>query len=66
MAAEEPSREEIEEIVNNEPIKEEEPSIIEEVKPIKPKSKAKAKAKIKITKQPVVEEPVVKKSFKKL
>ena len=72
--SEEETREQIEEIINNnneEPIKEEvkqEEPIKEEVKQeIKPKSKAKSKAKpkqIKITKEPVepvqkIEEPVV-------
>ena len=62
MTDEEKTREQIEEIVNNnneeivkEEIKEE---IKEEVKP-KAKSKPRAKAKIKIVKEPVVEEPVV-------
>ena len=56
------TREQIEEIVNNN----EEPVIIEEIKEeikeeVKPKAKAnsRAKAKVKIVKEPVVEEPVV-------
>ena len=56
---EEESRENIEEIINNEePIKEEikEDGIKEEILKSKAKSKAKAKPKIKITKEPV--EPV--------
>ena len=65
MTGEEQTREQIEEIVNNnnneDPVKEE---IIEEIKEeVKPKAKARpsrAKAKqVKIVKEPVVEEPVV-------
>ena len=77
---EEETREQIEEIVNNneEPVKEEPINVetpIEEVKEeIKPKSKAKSKAKakqIKITKEPVepvqkIEEPVVEEKPKKI
>ena len=67
MTDEEKTREQIEEIVNNtnneEPVKEEiiEEPVTEIKEAIKPKAKAKsrAKAKVKITKEPVVEEPVV-------
>ena len=55
--SEEESREQIEDIINNEePVKEAviEP-IIEEEEEVKPKPKPKARAKIKIVKEPVVE-----------
>ena len=48
---EEQTRDEIEEIINDEPVQE--PVQEEEVKPVKAKSKAKAKANIKITQEPV-------------
>ena len=60
MSGDERTRDEIDEIVNDEPAQEAviETIIEEEVKPVKAKSKAKAKAKskIKITKEPV--EPI--------
>ena len=57
MVEEESTREQIEDIINNEePVKEETDKEIKEETPklqSKPKSKAKAKSKIKITKEPV-------------
>ena len=55
MTDEEQTRDEIEYIVNDEPVQEVViEKVIEEVKPVgKAKPKAKAKPKIKITKQPV-------------
>ena len=63
--SEQETREQIEEIINNEePVKDEEIKEEEEVKPkAKPKAKSRAKPKIKITKEPVEpimeEEPIV-------
>ena len=56
MSDDDQTRDEIEEIVNDEPVQE--PVQEEEIKPVKSKSKAKAKAKpkIKITKEPI--EPI--------
>ena len=71
---EEESREQIEEIINNEePVKEAVIETITEEEKVKPKAKSKAKSKakpkIKITKEPVevvVEEPVVEEQPKKI